>query len=113
VEERCQACRIYGGPEEPCQSARALVEIKKRTGRPCPRVVLEPENYAAARLVGFLIPEDTRGLAPALYDAIAEDLTAEERLSLLMRVSGALHDPKVNAKRFPKPDEPSSRRTPR
>jgi hypothetical protein len=88
-----------------------LTEIKKRTGRPCPRVILEPENVDAAQLVGFLIPEDTRGLAPALYDAIAEDLTAEDRRFLLMRVSGALHDPKVHAKRFPKKDEPPARPT--
>lgn len=89
---------------------RALAEIRKRTGRPCPRVILEPENYAAAQLVGYLIPEDTRALAPALYDALAEPLTSEERQLLLTRVAGALHDPKVLAKRFPKHDEPPQRR---
>lgn len=77
-------------PEEP-----VLRMCRERDGRPCPRVELDPDNYAAHQILRAQFREDTRGLAPALADALLAGLEPEERAEVLRRVVTTMADKAV------------------
>ena len=83
---------IQGGPERPCRSASELRAYEEEHGQRCPRVELDPENAAAAEVLSFLFSEETRALAPGLFEALSADLPPEEKAAVLSRIHGALHD---------------------
>lgn len=97
LDERCAACRVYGGREDPCVGPKILAKIQEEHGRPCPRVELAPGNIAAANLIVYLCDRDLQPLALAMYEATVESeaMTPEDRLTLLGRVSAAVHDEEV------------------
>lgn len=54
VDERCAACTMNGGTQNPCMSVSALARYESRWKRPCPFVALDPDNEDAAELFGLL-----------------------------------------------------------
>lgn len=95
VGERCAACTLYGGREEPCESEQRRTERwVKQYGQRCPRVDLAPENRVAAHLAQLLISEELRPLAPA-YLETAGPRSNDERERLMMIVSSAMNDKRV------------------
>ena len=95
LDDRCWACVIQGGTENPCQSEAVLGEIEKNTGRPCPRVELEAGGADAFALLGFLIHEDLKPLAPKMFDAITYSMDPEERADTLRLVQSAMGEKKL------------------
>lgn len=86
---------IFAGPEPPCQNQGILADIKDRTGRPCPRVELDPENFVPADLVKFILDERLASFAEGQFQDYASDWTALERIEIRNRLAGAIHSPEV------------------
>lgn len=87
MEERCRACVLSGGAEQPCVSDTTLRLYEQETGRPCPRVELEPALADFARLLPFIVREDLRPLAPLAFEAVTREWGPEERDELLRIVT--------------------------
>jgi hypothetical protein len=105
VDERCMACEVMGGSERNCQSKPDQRKLLARTGRPCPRVELEPANLAAWEMVTLGLNETVRPLLPLHLEAVAEEegLDASEQRDLINRVRHALSDQAVTAILYPEP----------
>ncbi len=74
---------------------------RQQYSKDCPRVDLDPDNAEAADLVGALIDERLRPLAPALLEAW--DLDSEDRECVIGRARSALCDAGVVAIMYPPP----------
>lgn len=99
ADDRCRACTLRGGREEPCESPQALkLKWVKRYGQRCPREDLWTENRVALRLAQLLLNEELRPMAPG-YLADAGPENAEDRARLLMIVSAAMNDKRVRRER--------------
>jgi hypothetical protein len=92
---------MQGGDEPPCLPETLLREFEKEHDRPCPRVVLAAQNALAAELVGFLLDERLRCLAPDLVRARTRWMSAATRSSLLLRLARALQDRHVSKALYP------------
>jgi hypothetical protein len=114
VDERCAACVMYGGPEEPCLPPKVLELIrKKHPGQECPRVDLLAENRGAANVLTYLTDVDLKPLAAHMFEAVAGDLDEDGRFDLMARLAAALHDPEVAAILHPRPQpQPRERERP-
>jgi len=83
-----------GGQEDPCVPAHYLAKILEDTGRPCPRIELDPENAPAAELLGVCVKSVfderfARALAvigPFVFAAVLGEAEPDEVAPLLRRV---------------------------
>ncbi len=91
LEARCDACAVYGGPQNPCLSAGALMMFEARTKRPCPRAFLDADNLLAWELLPLLASESV-AFAP-MFELSTADMEDEERASILRRIHYALGHP--------------------
>ena len=73
----------------------ALEKFARDNGRPCPRVVLDPDNYEALTLLTMSIRPEVRPFAQPYFEATHAGADAETRRNLLMRVTCTLTDKRV------------------
>lgn len=92
VDERCNACEVFGGPEEKCISEAKSADYQARTGRPCHRVPLSVANAAPAAILNWLLHSELQHLVSLFAASRLAMYSAEERVLLLSRVSFALSD---------------------
>lgn len=100
LEARCDACQVYGGPQNPCQPAGLLRRIEEETTkagrpRPCPRIFLDAENGTAWELLPLLATESVA--FPALFELLTADLDRDEALATVRRIYYALGHPEFRA----------------
>lgn len=103
VEERCRACVVNGGDEGMCISDAASSRMLQTIGRPCPRVEIDPENVEAMSLMGWLIHDDLKPLAPEYARALLAGRPADDRARLLSRVASALRSKELSDRLHPDP----------
>lgn len=89
--------------EEPCVPEGLLTLIETQTGRPCPRIDLDPDNQTPAQLVSLALMPHTRWLAAQALQSAIEPLVPEARAALVDRVAAALGSAAVVDKLYPKP----------
>ena len=109
TDERCAACVIFSGPEPACQNKGVLDEIKERTGRPCPRVELDPENVIPADIAKFILDERLSSFAEGHFRDWTSDWPPLERIELRNRLAAAMHAPEVERILHPKQPTPQPR----
>lgn len=97
LDERCNACRVYGGRQGPCQSPAALRIERATTGRPCPRVLIDPANVEALELIWYALRDDSAGLA-MLFPLLTHDIAPAASLAILRRVRAVAADPAVRSR---------------
>ncbi len=97
LEERCNACEVYGGEQRPCQPRDILEEIQERDGRPCPRVLLDLDNVEAWELLPHAF--DEARLLPVVFPLATRHLTEDGRHAVLRRVLAVVHDQRVAERR--------------
>jgi hypothetical protein len=92
-EERCDACQIYGGEQEPCcnEAKRALIE--KEHGRPCPRILLAPGSAELVTLANMALAESP--LLPIMVGSITAGLEPEEVQEAIIRIEAVRAHPLV------------------
>lgn len=107
MDERCNACEIYGGRQPPCQPKSNLRLIERTYGRPCPRIVLDPENVGVVRLASAMLSEASRQFARDLWLELTDGLPKEARLRVRRRAMAAVNSRQVSEALYPKkkPDE--------
>jgi hypothetical protein len=88
----CSLCRVTGGTRAPCQPDHLLESYEKEFGRPCPRVLLHPDNFDAWRLLNLGLGEDTHGLAAAFGAGLAHYLDRQEYRRVFARVQAVRSD---------------------
>jgi hypothetical protein len=108
VDQRCEACVIYGGHEEPCVPPVWFTQFRERLGRPCPRVEIDPSLYLDVELLNFARHPDLRGLVSEKFRALSESLglDADARDLMLSRLHAVLSDPLILARFHPGPELP-------
>lgn len=87
-----------------------LAAIERETGRPCPRVELEPANHLAAAAFGRLVREDIARAFPVWWAGATRGLSEAEADRVLERALTAMGDPRVTEALHPKPQQPAPRR---
>lgn len=98
LEERCAACSMYGGKYQPCIHEQDEKRYQQHFGRPCPRVLLDPDNA-----IPFTIMARQSGEQDALFAAWlplyidALKLPPEDRLRYIERAMSARAHPDVVA----------------
>ena len=85
-----------GGTELECVDRVTLREIKKETGRPCPRVELDPSLVLESKLITVMLNE--RG-APFAAELLRVSVPERERAQMIYRLMSADGDPRVVAAR--------------
>jgi len=92
AEERCNACKVYGGKYEPCLAAGILEDIQKEHKRPCPRIRLEAANVEAHELAMWCLSDGLKDLVRTRLEVKreVEGWTASETDILLGRVAFAV-----------------------
>lgn len=107
LEERCDACQVYGGPQNPCigrdgpmqyeRIQREAADRLEAAGKerpevwPCPRRFLDPENALAWELLPLLAAESV-AFAPVFTLATA-DLPGDEALAIIRRIHYTIGHP--------------------
>jgi hypothetical protein len=94
------------GGENPCRRPIELEHIRAKTGRPCPRVELFPENALPYHLVSLALSERAR---PLLLEVLkGEDLAPEIHRVVVGRVVHALFSVELDeALKGPRDPEPA------
>lgn len=92
---------MNGGDEAMCinerQSQKSLVE----TGRPCPRVELDPRNNEAMTLISWTVHDDLKPLASQYARDLLRGRRPEERAAIFGRVGAALRTREVMSRLHP------------
>lgn len=86
-----------------CISDMASSRMLQTLGRPCPRVEIDPENVEAVAVMGWMIHDDLKPLAPEYARALLAGRPADERARLLSRVAAALRSPALSSRLHPDP----------
>lgn len=94
-EERCNACQIYGGEQEPCCTEAVRREIERQHGRPCPRILLDPWNVELVNLANMAIADSP--LLPMMLEAATAGMDPEETQEAIHRVEAVRSHPLVTA----------------
>jgi hypothetical protein len=108
VEERCGACQVNGGDEPPCIPEARVRWYEEHHGRPCHRIELDGRNLDAYRLLGWLIHDDLKPLAPIYARELLRRLPRGGREAILDRVAHALRSDAVMARLHPDPEKGSN-----
>lgn len=87
-----------------CISDEASGRMLQSLGRPCPRIELDPRNVEAMSLMGWLIHDDLKPLAPEYARALLAGQPADDRARLLGRVAHALRSKELSARLHPDPE---------
>ncbi len=108
VEERCGACQVNGGDEPPCIPDTRVAWYLENHGRPCHRIELDARNVDALRIIGWLIHDDLKPLAPIYARALLGRFPRAEREAILERVAHALRSATVTARLHPESGKDSN-----
>lgn len=108
MEDRCTACEVYGGKEQPCMGPGERAAFEQENERPCPRVVLHADNAEAWTLFAWLLNENVgRLLQTRCGDLLLEELFTgvddEDVLAITKRSMSALQDGRVSRALYPDP----------
>lgn len=87
---------MLGGKEKPCVTKLELKLFPKELGRACPRVELEPGNYALSGLLPYVVREDLRSMAPLVVKEMTREWEPEDRLALFQQLSGTVGNSDVS-----------------
>jgi hypothetical protein len=93
---------IFGGPEAPCQNKGVLAEIQGKTGRPCPRVELDPANVVPSDVIKFVLDERLSSFAEGHFQDYTSDWSPLDRIEMRNRLAAAIHSPEVERILHPK-----------
>lgn len=107
LEERCDACQVYGGQQNPClprgqllayaREQAAAADRAEKLGRPrpevwpCPRRFLDNDNALAWELLPLLATESV-AFAP-IFSLVSEAMEPDEALAVIRRIHFALGHP--------------------
>jgi len=80
---------------DPCMSPEHLESQEVHSGRPCPRVELDPGNEVAAELFWAALHEQTRPYAQELAGALTAEMDPEQRAGILRRAIAQLASERV------------------
>jgi len=88
---------VRGGTRPPCQPDHWLKWFEENAGRPCPRVLLHPENADAWELLNLGLGEDAHGFSAAYGAGLARFYDRDGYRNLFARVSSVRGDSKFVA----------------
>lgn len=98
LEDRCDACEVYGGEQPPCVQRSLLPKILEQTTaegrpRPCPRIFLDDGNAVAWELFPLVVGESAQ--FPVMFSLVAAayGLDEHESLMILRRINYAAGHP--------------------
>lgn len=102
MEERCNACEIFGGKQNPCQPKANLRLIERTYGRPCPRILLHPDNVDVIRLASSMLSEVSRPFVRDEWLDMTRGLPREEAQRIRQRAMAAANSRLVSEALYPK-----------
>ena len=105
IDERCAACVVMGGDENPCVPDSWL-EADEAKGFPCPRREWpDADGPMLGQLVRLGASGESGHLFGRLWDVAFGELERTEQRRLLTRVLRAYGDPDVRAALWPRAEE--------
>lgn len=97
MEERCRACVILGGDEEPCISRLEIETRYKPMGKECPRETLDPSCVESASLISVALNSDLRTYGMAFWASETAHMDREGKDLVLGQIRAVLGDRDVQA----------------